>query len=361
MNCNHGVSGAAAGLWILAVSAAAASPAAPGVSKPAPAPGAQAAVFDRVEIKVGSEIITTTDLEEPIRQWEEQNGKKLGEAEFREKRRELREQLAKRLIESKLLLLEARAQDVKIQDAMVEEEARKEVDALREQFGSAEKFEKELAREHLTPDELERQREMLVRENLMRQRLMQSKIQELKTNAEISDEQSQKYYQDHPKEFQRPARARVSQIFVARPDTGLKEEVFAEKDRQARQKINSAWNELKQGKDFSAVARSVSEHKPTAEGGGEIGWIESGDTGLPEFEKAVFSDTEVGKFSGVLSTARGYFIVLVEERQPGGVLPLEEVRGRIRQKMMAEGSEKRLQAWVDSLREKYPVTVLGEK
>jgi parvulin-like peptidyl-prolyl isomerase len=84
--------------------------------------------------------------------------------------------------------------------------------------------------------------------------------------------------------------------------------------------------------------------------------VEQGELGMPEFDKVVFDSLKTGEMSKVISTARGYFIVKVEDRQDGGVTPFEEVRGRIRQVLMNEGSESRYQAWMDSLKQKFKVT-----
>jgi len=119
--------------------------------------------------------------------------------------------------------------------------------------------------------------------------------------------------------------------------------------------MEEALAQLRAGKDFAAVALHYSEHRVTAEKGGEVGWLEKGEIGLPEFDREVFEKLRVGQTSGVIGTARGFFIVHLEDRQPGGVIPFDEVKGRIRQKLMNEGSEDRYRAWVESLKQKYPV------
>lgn len=324
-------------------------------------PAGAPVAWNRIEIRVGSEIITTQDLEEPIRQIRERLSLELRGAELDAKVEEYRKLNLERAIENKLLLLEAQEQKIEVQDSVVEEQADKEIEALRAQFPSAKAFREKLKQEHLTEQDFRKLRQQLTKEMILRQRLLQTKMQELKTGAEVTEAQLKAYYQEHRKDFQRPSRARVSQIFVARPDTGLPTDEFTARDQQARTKIQAAASRLKQGADFSQVVREYSEHAATKDRGGDIGWIEPGDTGLREFEKTVFGTLPLGKPSGVVDTARGYFIVRVEDRQSGGQMPFEEVQGQLRKLIMEQGSEKRYQAWIESLKQKYKVEYTEKK
>ncbi|MEW6516797.1 MAG: peptidylprolyl isomerase [candidate division FCPU426 bacterium] len=352
------------GVGWLATGPAGAGTAEPGGTTPVAVkavPAGQPVVLDRVEIRVGNEIITTQDLEEPIRQIRERLSLELRGVELEAKVEEYRKMNRDRLIEGKLLLLEAREQKIEVQDTVVEEQTDKDIEALKAQFPSPKAFREKLEQEHLTEQEFRKIRQQITKELILRQRLLQTKMQELKTGAEVSEAQLKAYYQEHRKDFQRPSRARVSQIFVARPDVGLPTDEFARRDQQARAKIQEAAARLKQSADFSAVAREFSEHAATKDRGGDIGWIEPGDTGLKEFEKVVFGPLALGKPSAVIDTARGYFIVRVEDRQSGGQMPYEEVVGQIRKQIMEEGSEARYKAWIESLKQKYKVEYADKK
>ncbi len=332
----------------------------PAAAQPAPARSAASAapwVLDDIAIRVGGEIITRLEIEEPLRQLRVRLAEQVRGAELEDKLKQAREQHLKRLIEDKLLLLEARDQELEAPDAQVQQQAKQQVDALRAQYGSEAEFKRQLAIEHLTLEDLQTQQETLIREQMLRQRVYQGKLQELGTASEIAEEQLRTYYDAHTDEFRRPARAFVSQVFVGHPDPGLPAKVFAEKDAQARSKIEQAQAELKAGRSFAVVARKYSEHAPTAEKGGEVGWLAKGEVGLPEFDRAVFERLKPGESSGVLDTARGYFLVLVGDRQEGSLTPFEEVKGRIRQLLMAQGSATRIQAWLDELKVKYPVVI----
>jgi parvulin-like peptidyl-prolyl isomerase len=318
-------------------------------------------LVDKIEIRVGNEIITTQDIELPLAQFREQLSVRFRGAELEAEVEEARKKHIERLIEAKLLLLEARDQEIELKDTLVEEQVEKEIRELRAQFPTHQAYQEQLAQEHLTEAEFKQQRKDMVHVTMLRQQLLQSKIREFKTGIEVSDAQLQKYYESHKDKFYQPSRAKIRQIFVARPDTGLPEAEFKSRYQAARIKIQTALNELKAGKSFENVARRYSEHKPSADKGGDIGWIEEDAIGLPAFEKASFQQLEIGQQSEILDTVRGFFIVRLEDKQPGGLLPLVEVRGRIRQEMMAESSEKRYHAWLDTLKKKYKVQYTARK
>jgi parvulin-like peptidyl-prolyl isomerase len=311
--------------------------------------------IDRIEIWIANEIITTKDIEAPMQQYREHFSLKYRGPELDAKLKETKALHIDRMIEGKLLVMEAREQDYELTDSVLDEQVDKEIENLRSQFPSHKAFKEELAKEHLTEGEFRKERKQMVRENLLRQRLLQAKIQEFKTGAEVSDTQLQAYYKKHQEKFTQPSRAHLSQIFVARPDVDLPGDVFKQKYQAARAKIKRARNELNSGRTFAEVARRYSEHAVTAEKGGDIGWVEEGNVGMPEFEKVAFKTLTVGNYSKIVETVRGFFVIQLLDKQPGGQLPFKEVRGRIRKEMMAEGSDKRYKAWLETLKKKFKV------
>jgi parvulin-like peptidyl-prolyl isomerase len=312
-------------------------------------------ILDAIAIRVGSEIITTTEIEEPLRQLRERLAQQFKGSDLEQKMKQARQEHVKRLTEEKLLLLEAKAQNIEVTQAQVDDRTKQEMDALRAQFPTQQDFENQLASEHLTLEDLREQRAALTKENILRQKLLQGKFQEFSNGGEITDAQLSAYFDKHRDEFRRPPRVNLSQIFVARPDAGLPAAVFDKQDKQARAKIEQALADLHSGADFNVVARKYSEHRATAEKGGEVGWISQGETGMPDFDKEVFGRLKVGQISPVIATGRGYFVVRVSDRQDGGTTPFEEVKGRIRQLLMSQGSDARYQAWIETLKTKYPV------
>lgn len=84
---------------------------------------------------------------------------------------------------------------------------------------------------------------------------------------------------------------------------------------QAKGKIDAAQELLRQGKDFSEVARQYSEGQ-TAKDGGDLGWFSLEDLAL-ELRKPVVLQ-KVGVPGDIIESSLGFHIVLVEEVKKDG-------------------------------------------
>jgi len=85
--------------------------------------------------------------------------------------------------------------------------------------------------------------------------------------------------------------------------------------------------EIKEGGDFSELARIHSKDITTSEEGGDLGLFER-ELMVPEFDKAVF-DMNVGDISEVVKTDYGYHIIKLNEIQPSTLQSFEEVEGQL--------------------------------
>ena len=86
-------------------------------------------------------------------------------------------------------------------------------------------------------------------------------------------------------------------------------------------------NDIKQGGDFSELARIHSIDFATSEKGGDLGFFEREDM-VPEFDKAVF-DMNVGDISDVVKSDYGYHIIKLNEIQPATLQSFEEVADQL--------------------------------
>jgi len=85
--------------------------------------------------------------------------------------------------------------------------------------------------------------------------------------------------------------------------------------------------EIKQGADFSELARIHSKDITTSEEGGDLGLFER-ELMVPEFDKAVF-DMNVGDISDVVKTDYGYHIIKLNEIKPSTLQSFEEVEEQL--------------------------------
>ena len=81
----------------------------------------------------------------------------------------------------------------------------------------------------------------------------------------------------------------------------------------AKVRIDSVYQALKGGADFSELAKQVSQDPGSARQGGLLPFVQRGQL-VKEFEDAAFA-LQVGEMSGVVQTPFGYHIILMKERK----------------------------------------------
>ncbi len=153
------------------------------------------------------------------------------------------------------------------------------------------------------------------------------------------DNQIFQHYMRHREEFTRPELVHASHIVKH-----LKE---GEPDAAARLALESARDELRQGKAFAEVAASSSD---CPDRGGDLGTFPRGQM-VDEFDDVVFSLKD-GECSEIFQTQFGLHIAMVHERIPPQEVPLEEVREQLRQHLMQERQTNAVEALIAELREK---------
>lgn len=89
-----------------------------------------------------------------------------------------------------------------------------------------------------------------------------------------------------------------------------------ETNKVAKDKAENLLKEIKNGADFSELAKKNSDDPGSASKGGDLGWIEKGKM-VPEFEKVAFS-LQAGEVSSVIKTTYGYHIVKKLEPDKNG-------------------------------------------
>ena len=94
---------------------------------------------------------------------------------------------------------------------------------------------------------------------------------------------------------------------------GLRQTATLDQKKMAQQRADSIYNALIKGADFAGLAKKISDDKSSAVNGGELPWVEKGQT-LKEFDEAIFS-MKKGELSKPFLSAAGYHIVLLKDKQ----------------------------------------------
>lgn len=145
----------------------------------------------------------------------------------------------------------------------------------------------------------------------------------LSKGLQVSEEEIAEYY-DKNKEalFSRPERAKARHILISLPE--LADEAAA---KEAGSKAEALIKELRAGGDFAALAKANSRDGSAAEGG-ELGWLQRGDT-VQAFDEALFT-LKPGEISGPVRTQFGFHIIKLEDYQAAGFRSLAEAHDEIR-------------------------------
>ena len=158
----------------------------------------------------------------------------------------------------------------------------------------------------------------------------------------ISDKDIKAYYEDHQGDYVVPEQVKVRHILfkVSQDDP---ESAWDE----AKTKAQKVIAKLKQGQDFSTLAKKYSQG-PSASRGGELGWFGRGSM-VKSFEDASFS-LPAGSFTQVpVRTRFGYHVIQTEEHKSAYTKSLDAVKKEIKAKLVKEQLPKLVKQTIDQV------------
>ena len=159
----------------------------------------------------------------------------------------------------------------------------------------------------------------------------------LEEQANITDADLQKYYDQNKDKFQTGDQVRASHILVK-----------TEKEAQ------DILGQIKKGGNFEELAKKYSIDSAKAMGG-DLGWFSKGSM-IPDFEKVAFG-MKVGDISDVVKTQFGYHIIKLTGKRPAGIRTFAEAKDQIKAKLLPEKQQEIFQKLKDDLKKtaKYSV------
>ncbi len=149
----------------------------------------------------------------------------------------------------------------------------------------------------------------------------------LQSEAQVSQQDLQKYYDQHRDEYRVPEQVNVRQILIKTPLPGTDGKVDQKGIDAARSKAEDALKQLKAGAKFEDLAKKYSED-PSSKNGGSVGWIKRGGFPVPEVDKAAFSLAKGGT-SDVINAGYAFVILRVDDKQDAHLKTLAEVKDQI--------------------------------
>jgi peptidyl-prolyl cis-trans isomerase D len=137
-----------------------------------------------------------------------------------------------------------------------------------------------------------------------------------------SQQEIQSYYNQHQSEYQVPEQARSRHILVK-----VDPNADAKTDAAAKAKAEDLAKQLRNGGNWTDLAKKNSDDPGSKDSGGELGFAQRGRM-VPEFDKAIFNN-KIGDIA-VVKSQFGYHVVQVEERQSAHTQSLAEVQDTIK-------------------------------
>ncbi len=250
----------------------------------------------------------------------------------------MRKEVVNSLIDSELLYQDALKKGIKITEKQLDGE----MAGIKKKFPNDKAFVDALSRAGMTLEDLKND----IRHGLAVKKLVDDYIAK---DVKVSDAEVKKFYDDNPDYFKQPEQVRASHIIVRVPPKAGKK-----KEQDALDKIKKAQKELKEGKDFAAVAKKYSEG-PSASRGGDLGYFQRGQM-VKSFEDVAFK-MKKDEVSDIVRTRFGFHIIKVTDRKPAGKLAFEKVKDDIKDYLQKQKTQKAVDAYVAKLRKTAKIKV----
>lgn len=174
-----------------------------------------------------------------------------------------------------------------------------------------------------------------IRSSMLVDRLLE---EELKEEAEPTEEELEAYYQENINRYMSKEEVRVSQIFIEPSSHDAAQEAYAA--------LREVRGQILDGKDFDEAAR---EHGIDEDRDIDLGWMRQGET-MPEIEAITFS-LRVGEVSPIVATHYGFHVFKLTDRKDPAPIPRQEIEGLVEQ-FAVDRRNREVESVIEKLREK---------
>lgn len=302
-------------------------------------PAARADILEQILVKVNGDIITKTDLEQRQVAVLRQRNLAASDPNSEELKKALVEitpQIIVDAVDELLLVQRGKELGYKLSD----EQFNGIIDNIRKEnkIESDDQFQAALKQEGLTTADLRKtlERQMLI------SRVQQSEVME---KIGITEEEAKTYYDANRAEFTTAPAVTLREIVVNVPTDGSTINVAA--DEEAGTKAEAIRARLVAGESFDKLAAESSD-APSKANGGLVGPLNPNEL-APVFKKTVES-LKVGEISEVIRAERGYHILKLESATEPKVLPLEQAREQIAEKVFGAKRRAEFEKYLKKLR-----------
>jgi peptidyl-prolyl cis-trans isomerase C len=192
---------------------------------------------------------------------------------------------------------------------------------------------------------------------IMVQKLVQRSFQDPGAAKELPDAETQKYYDEHKDEFNRPKKARLTAVVFTAPAGSPDRAKKVAAARKALAKVKA--EEKKNPQAFQQAVAEFSEDPASKGVAGDLGF-KSAEELEKSFGKEVAAAAfalKAGEVSGVVEGAQGVYLLRLAGVQEELARSYEQVKAQISQKLVRERRTKEFDDLVKKLRDEAQVTV----
>ena len=285
-------------------------------------------LLDRIVAVVNDDVITLSELKEAVKQL----------THLSDPSPEIKRRVLEDLINNRLAAQQAEKLGIEVKD----EEIEMAVQELLKQNGiTLEGLKEDLAKEGLSYEEYK---------NWLKQQIIKTKLISLEVQGKVTvtEEEMMRYYKTHQNEYEGYTEFHLRHILLSFPNA-------PEEEEKIKQMQTEIIKQLQSGVSFAALAQEYSQ-APTAEEGGDLGWIKEKDLVLEI--KIALKPLKPGEFTPWLKTKMGYQLVQLVEKKQILAKPFAEVKKDIYQILYRQKVEERYKRWLEQLREKAYIKVL---
>ena len=260
-------------------------------------------------------------------------------------------QVLDRLIQVQLLLGKATEPD-KVRG---KESTERRYEQILKRAGSEENLARQLKSVGMTMEELRRK---MIEESTA------EAVVSRELNAEPTDADARKYFEDYPARFEQPEMVRASHVLLNTLDPETQTPLSDEKKQAKRKVAEEVLKRARAGEDFAKLAKEFSEDRGSRENGGEYKFPRG--QMVPEFETTAFG-LATNQISDIVTTQFGYHIIKLSEKIPARKIGLDEtfdgvkVSDQVKDQLKRQQLEKLLPEYIQKLMKEAKVEILDEK
>jgi peptidyl-prolyl cis-trans isomerase SurA len=295
-------------------------------------------VTDRVICVVNNDAITLYELEEVEAHYLYENKEKAppeGDA-----RKELRQRLLNRLIDSRIQLQQAEREKIVVEDAEITEQ----LDDIKKKLGAKTQveFEEMLKSQALTLDGVKKR----IKDQIMVQRLIRRKVS---LRVTVTEQEIDRYLDENRVKLE------VGLSFEARHMLFLPKPAESEEAWEtARRKTEEVHALLKAGRDWDELAKTYSED-PSGKEGGSLGKLKRGEL-APDIEEAILK-LQPGEYSAPFRSKVGYHLFRLDSKESLTGEALVQARNQIRDILFRQKYDARMQEWVAEIKQRAVIDI----